>query len=783
MIANWNELVRLRVAAAVFGLRRWTASFFRLCPAFPAVIAIALGIVTVLGVRFWGDPRISWAGLSFFGIFFALRCLGVGLRSGRLVELCWFAVGMSLSQLHLATSGRSYLRVLPRVPCRIEVRGIVSSPVYLGDGLPPTRRGTSSEILVRAVRRPGESAWRGAAGRLLARLPFGAPGLPYGAEVQLEGRLSLPSAAAFPGAFDYRRYLLCDGVRHILTVERAGLLSGPMGWRRPAAALFRVRDRLVDRVIRGTRSTENARLLAAITLGCRQGLNRATRLQFVRSGAVHVFAISGLHVGIFAGLLLLVLRTFRVPFRLRYWFLPLPLAVYVFLTGAHPSGVRAWIMLSLWSWGRAGLLPAAPLNTVALAALVLLVLNPLNLARTGFQFSFTIVVTLILGWPLVSKTAAVIEERALWVPLRFRSAWARFGAVRGVVRLTGAGVLAWLGSGGLVAWTNSLVVPGGFLVNLVVAPLAWGTLFMSGWKLLFSFVPLWRWPEHVAGRFLEAGLVVMRGATALGAKPPLSLAVNRPTVLPVLLYYTLLLAALHPRLRVRARVVFAGGLGMLVLFAWPRLRTPGFDAVAVLGPGGAVPAVAVTWRPQVPPVIVNTGDSRTGRLMAEWLLSHGVRTVDALILAGPAGDTAGGAPALLESLDVRTVVCFRPDRAGPRLERALAEHSRRGGRLRSLPDVARGTVSCSGVDVTRTAQGRECELRIGLPAGGMVSEVRVANRANQGGTAAIRRPGRGRWDELFRGGASLTGRIAVLEPGAVAPVVLSRSTGVPTGRK
>ncbi len=496
-----------------------------------------------------------------------------------------------------------------------------------------------------------------------------------------------------------------------------------------------------------------------------------------------MFAISGLHVGIFAGLLLLVLRTFRVPFRCRYWLLPLPLAVYVFLTGAHPSGVRAWIMLSLLSWGRAGLLPAAPLNTVALAALVLLVLNPLNLARTGFQFSFTIVMTLILGWPLVSKAAAVFEERSLWVPLRFRGPLARFGAVRGGTRLAGAGMLAWLGSAGLVAWTNSLVIPGGVLVNLLIAPLAWGTLFVSGWKLLLSFVPFWRWPEYVAGRFLEAALVAMRGVTAFGARVPMSLTVNRPTLPFVLLYYALLLAVLQPRFGTRIRAVFAGLLGVLVLFAWPRLRTPGFDAVAMTGPGGAVPCVAIAWRPRVPPVIVNAGDVGTGRLMAEWLLCHGVRVVDAVILSGPAGDVAGGASALLEYLEVRTVVCFRPDRGGVRLERALVEHRRRGGRQRLLPDAARGTVSCSGLDVTRTVRGRECELRIGMPAGGKVSEVRVVNRAHRGGTAAIRRPGRERWEELFRGGASLTGRIAVLEPGAAASAVLSRPTADPAERK
>jgi len=761
-------LSRSRFAAIVSETRRGASTIFRLSPAFPAVISLGLGIVTVLGVRMWDLPAVSLGTGAGFAFFLGFRTFTAGPGWGRVPDALWFAFGAGLTWIHLALPRDSYVHVLPRVPCRTEIRGIVVSPLYQGDGLPLSRRRPSSEILLHDIRVRGDPGWHRVRGRILARLPTGGRGLPYGVEVELTGLLAQPGTAAFPGAFDYRRYLLCDGVRHILTVDRASLVSRARGYRRIGSALFRIRDRLVDRVVRGTRSPEDAQLLAAITFGCRQGLARSTRLRFVRSGAIHVFAISGLHVGIFAGLLLLVFRTLRVPFRVRYWLLPLPLGLYVFLTGGHPSGVRAWIMVTLWACGRAAFLPAAPLNTVGLAALLLLVANPLNLARAGFQFSFMIVVVLILGWPLVSKGAALADERNLWIPLRLRSRWVRTGIRRRAIQLLGAAVLAWLGSGGLVAWYNSVVIPGSILVNLFVGPLAWGTLVVSGGKLLVGCLPFWHGPELVAGRFLEMGLATMRWMTAFGARSPCSLSVTRPGLISVLFYYVFLLLVLRARQKPWHRCVMGVGFALVVLCAWPHLTEPHFRVAAVAGPGASIPAVAVRWEGKAGPVIVNAGNSTTGRILAEWLLQHGIRAADMLILADTGRAAAGGTAVLLDSLGVRTVLCFGAGRAGVELNQAFQKFFNRGGRLRFLPREGAESdeavsVNCSGTDIEKVELDRRCELRISSAAPVReLSEVKVRIGEHRTGTVAVRREQESAWEVIFRAQSSLNGRVVVL---------------------
>ncbi len=86
----------------------------------------------------------------------------------------------------------------------------------------------------------------------------------------------------------------------------------------------------------------------AILLGSRGGLTRARRTMFAAAGTIHVFAISGLHVMVVAGLITGLLKRFDVPLRAR-GLVSMPLVVaYTLLTGARPSAVRAAVMVSLW---------------------------------------------------------------------------------------------------------------------------------------------------------------------------------------------------------------------------------------------------------------------------------------------------------------------------------------------------------------------------------------------------------------------------------------------------
>src|SRR5262249_9984449 len=114
---------------------------------------------------------------------------------------------------------------------------------------------------------------------------------------------------------------------------------------------------------------------------------------------MHIFAISGLHIALIAGILVSLLRVLQVP---RAWcgaaVIPL-IWFYTAATGWQSSAIRSTVMMSIviagWSLER----PSDLINSLAAAALVILVWDPQQLFQAGFQLSFFVVLSIALFVP------------------------------------------------------------------------------------------------------------------------------------------------------------------------------------------------------------------------------------------------------------------------------------------------------------------------------------------------------------------------------------------------
>jgi competence protein ComEC len=131
-----------------------------------------------------------------------------------------------------------------------------------------------------------------------------------------------------------------------------------------------------------------ASLAAALTLGAGDQLDREVRRRFARAGLAHILAISGLHVGIVAAALLLVLRAARVPDAPARLAGTALVAAYVFLLGWPSPAVRALGLIALWSWSHVRQRPLVPDAALAATALVVLAAEPFAAAEAGPWLSF-----------------------------------------------------------------------------------------------------------------------------------------------------------------------------------------------------------------------------------------------------------------------------------------------------------------------------------------------------------------------------------------------------------
>ena len=166
-----------------------------------------------------------------------------------------------------------------------------------------------------------------------------------------------------------------------------------------------MQERLYGRLAAAGLSGDELATVGALTLGYKEGLDKELRRHFQAAGAAHVLAVSGLHTGIIYGVLLWLLTLGgRVkPMyenRAGRWAISIVIIAamwfYAWLTGMTPSVVRAVVMVTIFEVGRMAYRQAFSLNTIAAAAVLILLVKPTDLWSVSFQLSFTATAAIVL---------------------------------------------------------------------------------------------------------------------------------------------------------------------------------------------------------------------------------------------------------------------------------------------------------------------------------------------------------------------------------------------------
>ena len=257
------------------------------------------------------------------------------------------------------------------------------------------------------ARRSSESDWQACSGQLLLYLVprAEASDLRYGDQILLRAPVRAIPAARNPEAFDYRAFQRSRNVHHqcYAPSEQWERVARDRGHRGLALALG-LRQQLLTQLERYLGTTEEAAVAAALLLGERGELGRELKSAYANTGATHVLAVSGLHVGfIYLGLatLLGLLRWSGPGWRgLRTLLLLLGVWAFALVTGASPSVLRAATMFSFIILGRALSRPTNIYNTLAISASLLLLYDPYLLFEVGFQLSYLAVLGIVSfqGW-------------------------------------------------------------------------------------------------------------------------------------------------------------------------------------------------------------------------------------------------------------------------------------------------------------------------------------------------------------------------------------------------
>lgn len=399
---------------------------------------------------------------------------------------------------------------------------------------------------------------------------------PPGARVMTTAHLMPPQGPAEPGGFDFRRHAWFQRLGAV-GYTRVPLLRAGKGDAMPLEALRRRASAHIRQVIPG----ERGGFAAAITTGDRSGVSAAVLDALRGSNLAHLLAISGLHMGLLAGVVFGGLRLglcLVPPLALR---LPvkkiaacgalIAAAGYLALSGGNVATERAFIMAAVMLGAVLLDQRALSLRAVALAALIVLLRRPESLPGPGFQMSFAATTALVGVFSWIRDAAVPLGPK--W--LRPLSAAALSSLVAGLATAPfGAAHFNMVAHYGLLA--NLLAVP---VMGAVVMPAAVLALLLTplglgqiGWAVMAQGLGwILRVAEQVAGLEGARGHVISPG----------------PGVLPLIAAGGLLLILWQGRGRL------AGLLPLLAAFAlWqgagrpPALIADTGGLVGVLTPGG-----------------------------------------------------------------------------------------------------------------------------------------------------------------------------------------------------
>lgn len=257
-----------------------------------------------------------------------------------------------------------------------------------------------------------------------------------------------------PGEFNYHNYLSTKNIAGIFTIYASDSVNiTGKSKNHFRSSLFAVR-KSIDSIIKDLHKPETAGLIKGLVLADRSEINYETKTEFINSGVIHVLAVSGLHVGYILIIVVFIFGRFGVYTRASLTIIAL--LFFMLLTGASPSVTRATIMSIVIIIAFLTNRSTNIINSIALAAIIILIIDPNELFNPGFQLSFSAVLSIGIIYPIIQRSVYKFRIKHKWIEYIVLFAAVSLSAQIGTLPFT----LAYFSKLSIIALlTNLIVIP------------------------------------------------------------------------------------------------------------------------------------------------------------------------------------------------------------------------------------------------------------------------------------------------------------------------------------
>ncbi len=204
--------------------------------------------------------------------------------------------------------------------------------------------------------------------------------------IKVKGTLEVPNNNTIPNTFNYKKYLYHKKINYILKIDNFSKLKDNKN------ILLKIKNDILKRI----ENTKHNNYLYAFILGKSSYIDNERYNNYKINGVTHLFALSGLHVSLFSGIILLILNKLKLNEKLSFIITSMFLIFFSFIASFTPSILRATIFFILSSLNKIYYTFIKPKNILFLTFSILIFKNPFYIFDTGFILSFTITYFILL---------------------------------------------------------------------------------------------------------------------------------------------------------------------------------------------------------------------------------------------------------------------------------------------------------------------------------------------------------------------------------------------------
>ncbi|MBT2708004.1 DNA internalization-related competence protein ComEC/Rec2 [Pseudomonas sp. ISL-84] len=474
--------------------------------------------------------------------------------------------------------------------------------------------------------------------------------LRVGLSCKVNGTLQTPPIATNPNAFSYKEYLNHNKIFWVLEIKQ--LILSDCSYRENSLplSLLKMRETGINYLV-GNFPEKTASIAVALIFGDRNFIEQDVLESYQKLGIIHLLAISGLHVGLLAGMFFLAGIRAGITREKMTSALILILPGYALITGVAPSVIRAVFMMLLVLAARKLKSAVLIIDVFSIVFMIYLFISPFILFNAGFQLSFAVSLSLILSAPLLLK--------------RFSNPFVIIILVSFICQVAAMPILFWhfFEMSILSVFANLIFVPVFSSIVLPAILIIFLLHLLSGGKSAFLLAPFDEFItliDYIAGKLSEI--------------PHTSIVLGRPSLLVLLLYvllipvffaswerskgkkafflscilpvFALLLHFFTTSVSPKGEVTFIDvGQGDSIL-----VKLPYGKGNYLIDTGGTVSFQTKDWK-------IRSDPFEAGKdIVVPFLKSKGISSIDKLILTHGDMDHIGGAAAIIDEIRVKAVI-------------------------------------------------------------------------------------------------------------------------------